>query len=543
MCKLSVKKRLKVYVLILTMLFLTACDAGNVPLFGALADNETDDDLLQAAEIAINTTFISMENEAVLSYDVPLSSPHILADGLGYETEKNKLVFFYGAELPDTYVIKNAETDDIVFEGAIIERGYSDKYNAFIGYGDFTELADEGRYYAEASLLGRSYDFGIGGDLYTGIFNEACRTYYYNRCGITLTEEYAGANAHNACHTQEAVLREDITTHVDVSGGWHQDGSGSKDTVHAAEALSNMLLSYEIFPEAFKDDTGIPESGNGIPDILDEIRYEADFIMKLQSVNTGAVYSRITVSEASYGAEQIIYVEESSIEAAYAFAFVMSKFSYIYQSFDKEYATTCLKAADRAWRYAVLNEDKQDSSSSWKLAAAAEIYRASGLGECRNYLNEYFESSEYTGEIDRIRLYACITYLNTKQPVNTDYCEAVIKVIMKKAEDISAESRSAEFMVPGNKEQSNNSELLEKMITMTLVDHVITNHEYDSIIENYLHYFLGRNALSVSYIDNTGQRNYRELNESLGIMKQFDADSMLIFMLSRIVSNDGFKTV
>lgn len=43
--------------------------------------------------------------------------------------------------------------------------------------------------------------------------------------------------------------------------------------------------------------------------------------------------------------------------------------------------------------------------------------------------------------------------------------------------------------------------------------------------------------LSISYIDDVGIRNYKDYNESLGIMNQFDADSRLIFMLGEIISN------
>ena len=54
-------------------------------------------------------------------------------------------------------------------------------------------------------------------------------------------------------------------------------------------------------------------------------------------------------------------------------------------------------------------------------------------------------------------------------------------------------------------------------------------------LEHNLHYFLGRNEKSISYIDNVGEGNYRTIDESMGIMKQFEANSKLIFMLSEIV--------
>ena len=88
-----------------------------------------------------------------------------------------------------------------------------------------------------------------------------------------------------------------------------------------------------------------------------------------------------------------------------------------------------------------------------------------------------------------------------------------------------------------NEDQTNHSELLQKMLWMATVNYIITNHEYETIIENPLHYFMGRNKLSISYIDDVGIRNYKDYNESLGIMNQFDADSRLIFMLGEIISN------
>ena len=75
------------------------------------------------------------------------------------------------------------------------------------------------------------------------------------------------------------------------------------------------------------------------------------------------------------------------------------------------------------------------------------------------------------------------------------------------------------------------------MMILTMVDYVIANHEYENVIENHLHYFMGRNRQSISYIDRVGENNYRLIDENLGIMKGFDADSKLIFMLSEIVSS------
>ncbi len=491
------------------------------------------------------TAFVSMESEPVLSYEVPKSSPHILVDELGYEPGQEKKAYFFGGELPERFFITELSTGKNVYEGKLESVRYSDLYQCNIAVGEFHDLTKEGTYRISADLLGNSCDFAIGTDLYRELFREACRTYYYNRCGMTLTSELAGANAHNACHTGKAVLRRDMTAELDVTGGWHQDGSGSKDSAAAAKSLINILLSYEVFPGAFTDDTGIPESGNGIPDILDEARYETEWLLKMQDPSTGGVYSAVTVAENPDRKSTVSYVEDPGEDASYAFAAALSKFSFFYQDFDREFATLCLKAADRAWKYGVLNAGSASfenaPASEWKFPAAAEIYRASASKECESFLNGYLAEDPFKSEPpDGLPFYGCVTYLNTKQKVNTKYCGELMRSMMLRAEKISEGSRNAPFGVPATPEQNNNAELLNNMMTMTLVDHIITNHEYDTIIEDYLHYFLGRNPMSVVYVDHVGTFSYMDLNESLGLMKQFDSDAKLIFMLSRILSKDGF---
>ncbi len=485
------------------------------------------------------TAFVGMEDEADLSYVVPTSYPHILVNQLGYLSDAQKGAFFYGQQVPSEFSLVDALTGEVVYTGTVEDRGYSDVYEAYVSYGDFSNYAVSGTYCIEADFLGKSYEFRIDSDLYKDVFTESLKTYYYNRCGTTLTEIYAGANAHNACHISPIKLREDFLQDYDATGGWHQDATGTKTVSDAARVLGNMLLSYEMFPDAFTDDFGIPESGNGIPDILDEAKYEVDWLIKMQNESTGAVHSSITEGISADTNGSIMYVEQEDIESSLAFAFALSKFSFLYQNFDMDYSTEALRKADRAYKYALLNDDEY-GDSPYKMAAAAEIYRASMSEECKQYLDDYMSRELYRDKDDEITFFGCVTYLNTKKGVNIEHCHAVIKEIMSRAEDISAFSRASAFSVPCDMTQSNNEELLNNMMILTLVDHVITNHEYDTIIENYLHYFMGRNPLSISYLDNVGTFSYKQVHESLGIMKQFDQDAKLIFMMSKIISNDGF---
>lgn len=472
--------------------------------------------------------YTSMEEEAVLTYEVPVSVPGILVNQIGYTTGSTKVAVFHGEEMPDLFYVVDAETGKIVYTGTLEQKEQNAESGVNYCYGDFSEMTKEGTYYIEAPILGRTYDFVVGENVYDALLTEACKQYYYNRCGMTLTENYAGENAHNACHTAKAVLQTDTSITIDVTGGWHQDEKGQKDIMAAAETMATLLLAYELYPMAFTDNTGIPESGNGIPDILDEIKYEADWLLKMQEQETGAVYEGVSVYAKSGDASSKvanIYVEPVSLEAGKAFAMALAKFSYLYQNYDAQYATSCLKAADRAWKYVEIN-NKQENVDTWAFAAASELYRASGKPSYHQYVTAYIQKENFGDEWDEIHLLGYVTYISTKHRVIKAHCEMIMNVIMTKAEEVSFGAREAVYLTAGTKEQDNDAQLLLDMMCLSVVNKIIANHEYETVIENHLHYFLGRNETAQNHI-----------TSSTGLMKQFEADSKLVMMLSEIMEN------
>lgn len=470
----------------------------------------------------------SMEAEPVLSYEVPKSVPGILVNQLGYTTGSSKVAVFRGREMPGQFYVKEESSQKIVYTGTLEIKKQDSVSKEVSCYGDFSAVISPGVYYIEAPILGRSYSFEIGEAVYAPLFDEACKQYYYNRCGMTLTEEYAGDGAHNACHTAKAVSQTDTSLTLDASGGWHQDEKGQKNMMTAARTVSTLLLAYELYPQVFSDNCGIPESGNGVPDILDEIKYEIDWMLKMQQQESGAVYAGVSVyaksGDASSKAAEI-YVEPISLDAGKAFAMALAKFSYLYQNYDTVYATNCLKAADRAWKYVELNENNKETDE-WEFAAAAELYRASGQTSYSAHATRFLREKKYETVWNETTMLGCVTYLSTKHVVNTTYCENVMNYLMAKAEDISYVARDAVYFTAGTKEQDNDTQLLFEMMCLSVVNHIISNHEYETIIENHLHYFTGRNITA-----------YNHISDPVGIMKQFESDAKLVVMLSGILYN------
>ena len=515
----NIKAKIWVYLMIAcSLISLAGCALQNVNGLSSETENTGE----EMASLGLTPEF---------NYKVPDSLPAILVDQVGYAAASSKIAVFRGEILPDTYNIVSVDTGETVYLGEIEEKGYDSVTNEAISYGDFTEFTEEGTYYLQAEYVGQSYSFMIEKNPYTEIFKEAMKQYYYNRCGSNLSRELAGEAAHNACHMRTAQLKEDATVQLDVSGGWHVDESGKRDVAEGCQAAAALLLAYELYGEIFSDDVGIPESGNEIPDVMDEIRYEIEWLLKMQDTASGAVYSGISVID-NGTSSNLLCAEDITMEATIEFAAAMAKFSYLYQNYDRKFATKCLQAADRAYRYA--GKYLNDVSPEAYFFAAAELYRASGNYNYRNAVLSYLSGTENPDMSNDSVFYGAVTYLSTKQRVDVEQCDRLIGILLSDVEEISYASKNSRYLTEGNEKQDNNDELLGKMARLVVVDHIITNHEYTTVLENHLHYFLGRNAYAVSYIENAGGRSYQLIDEKAGIMKQVDLNAELILLMSAI---------
>lgn len=468
-------------------------------------------------------------------YEVPESLPNILVDQVGYELGSNKLAVIQGEMPPDYFTILEAESGREVYTGKIEQKGYDETIGNYISYGDFTDFNTPGSYYIEAAMIGQSYPFQIAADPYGKLFDAVLKQYYFNRCGLTLSTELAGAKAHNACHSREAQIKEEASIKRDVSGGWHIDEMGTRDVVKGCQTVNYLLLSYELYPDIFTDDLRIPESRNRIPDVLDEVKYEIDWLLKMQDATSGAVYASVS-SVDNKTAGYILYIDGITMSATIQFAATMARFSYIYQNYDREFATQCLKAADRAYRY--VEKYLADVSMEEYFHAATELYRATGNQRYHTVIKDYLAQNPEPDMDNDFVFWGCVTYLATKQRVDVILSSSVIQVLMQKGEQISFASKESKLLVKTDERQSNNATLLKDMSRLAVVDHIITNHEYATVMENHLHYMLGRNLQAISYLDGVGERNYRDIEQSLGIMNQVDLNAELVLLLSAIMDDE-----
>ncbi len=519
MNKRNIRLRIKkAFALSISLFLLCAC---------SLPGLETEEVLSPEDEI----TTLGLDPE--FDYAVPTSVPCILVDQLGYALDSSKIAIIRGEAVPEYFEIINESTKESVYRGTVEEKGYDTVSGEYISYADFSDFGSTGMFYLQAPIVGHSYSFSITIDPYDELFASSIKQYYLNRCGIALSEELAGTHSHSACHTKSGVLGSNATVKLDVTGGWHIDENGNRDVVKGCSTINTLLLSYEIYPDVYSDNIGIPESGNGIPDILDEVKYETDWLLKMQDSVTGAIYSSVSCVS-TFGNSYTLSITDPTTTAALSFATTMAKFSYLYQAYDVEYATTCLKAADRAYRYA-----EQSSSAlpeEQYFCAGCELYRATGSRQYHDKITSYMNPLETIDVDNDYVFWGCVTYLSTTHPVDVNLCGRLMKQLMKSASDISLASKSSKYLTECTGSASDNDELLHNMARLSVVDHVITNHEYVTVLENHVHYFLGRNSMAVSFFDNIGSYNYTSVDKKTGITSQIDLNAELLLLLSGILA-------
>lgn len=325
---------------------------------------------------------------------VPTPIP-VKVNHIGYAPEDTKIAVIT-SKADTKFKVVNVDTDEVVYVAPLGESVYSDGIADMVKTADFSCVKEAGKYKLVSSPSGESYEFEIGDKLYEDVYRDVIKMLYTQRCGSVLEESIAGAFAHDVCHTQLATVYGG-TEKIDVTGGWHDAGDYGRYVVPGAKTVQDMFLAYEDYAADY-DDIGIPESGNGVPDLLDEARYELEWMLKMQDKSSGGVYHKVT---AAVFPETVLPVNETaelilapiSYAATGDFAAVMAKASVIYAEFDPEFAAECLEAAKLAYTYMegiespsgyknpndiVTGEYPDSKLADEKLWAAAELYLATG---------------------------------------------------------------------------------------------------------------------------------------------------------------------
>ena len=190
---------------------------------------------------------------------------------------------------------------------------------------DITNFTKPGKYHLEVDDLGRSETFRIGDDTMAEAFYIHARGLYHQRCGIAREKPYTNWTlplCHRHCirgtfppddsHYMPGkndrsygfrsadgkslkvnhfmLIRQNVPANpevLDAPGGWHDAADWDRRPQHL-EIVGDLCAVYLLKPDNFRDgQLNLPESGNGIPDILDEACWGIDHLRLKQQPDGG----------------------------------------------------------------------------------------------------------------------------------------------------------------------------------------------------------------------------------------------------------------
>jgi len=241
---------------------------------------------------------------------------------------------------------------------------------------DFSAFTTPGTY--RICLTGTdvcSAPFRIGEDVYGEVASAAVRSYYLNRSGIGITEAHGGKWARPAGHPDTAVIvhasaasaGRPAGTVISSPGGWYDAGDYNKYIVNSSITNYTLLLFYQMFPEYCRSlDLNIPESGNDIPDLVDELLWNLKWYLTMQDPADGGVYHKLTNLYfcgfvMPHEATDPRYVVMKSTAATLDFAAFTAMAHRIFANDPSEelraLAATCLEASGKAMKWAEAHPD------------------------------------------------------------------------------------------------------------------------------------------------------------------------------------------
>ena len=403
----------------------------------------------------------------------PTGTPMILTDRLGYLPDSDKTCMLLGEHVPDTFQVLDVETKEVVYEGPVTRKDRQDPDGSAIAYGYFHELKTEGKYMIRCDGIGYSYPFEINEKIYEDSMNELMD------------------------RMREAINL--MSGDALMTGGLGERDPACGNVMTACQMCSILLLSYEFYPDYYGQYLEGISSGVRVPSLLEIIRNNADWLFTMQDPVSGGVYGGKRDPGGS-GTVQDASGLELSVEATALYAATLAKFAYLYQYYDASYTNKCIRAAELAYRYMNGHEGGSTCFNEWYYATA-ELYRLTGSYVYQNALTDAQEGVLQAPE-EAYRYLADVTYLTTQRKVDRDLCGKLTDRLMKNGEKISAMCSHNGYLVAVSETENEVGDLLWNMTCLSIVNYVITNHEYITHLENNLHYLMGSNRYSKSVLPN-----------------------------------------
>ncbi|WP_191968623.1 glycoside hydrolase family 9 protein [Cellvibrio sp. KY-GH-1] len=459
---------------------------------------------------------------------------------VGFLPESMKL-----AVVPDVsetgFKVVKAGTTTEVFSGRLGMGVVWDASGERVKLADFSSVKAPGDYQIHIEGLADSHVFTIAADAYEPLLAASIKAFYFNRASAELLSEHAGKFARPLGHPDTQVLiHPSAASDARPAGfvitspkGWYDAGDYNKYIVNSGIATYSLLAAYEHFPELFDaQNLVIPESGNSLPDLLDEALWNLEWMLSMQDPNDGGVYHKLTNKNFDgtvmpHQATSERYVVQKTTAAALDFAAVMATASRVFAQYENQLpgmSAKMLAAAESAWAWANANpaityqqpsDVKTGEYGDKNLAdefawAASELY----VTTKNDVFYSAFKPSETQITVPSwgdVRGLAWVSLAHHRDHLTTVADQALIA---KRIESLAASLHTAWSVSPyktsmqkGNFVWGSNSGALNQALMLVQAYRLTGKREYLDVAQSQLDYVLGRNATDTSFVTGFGERS------------------------------------
>ncbi len=408
---------------------------------------------------------------------------------------------------------------------------------------DFSDFSTPGEYVVAVEKFGHSYPFEIGEDIYREAYYHAARALFHHRTGIALPEENTQWHRPRTLHPGDGVVsfqyssakwesygsengdKEDVLSKVlpdfDLQPyGWYMDAGDWDGYYTHTQVPHHLLTAYELAPDNFFDgQLNIPESGNGIPDILDEARWLIDYMDRTRGPSGGVAGMRIHPDfnkhddgEPSWEDHRTWTIYGESPMNTFTFAGLCAQLAYCYDQAGISGGDALFDKAEDAYEWATLNWDPgSEDIRNARLFASAWMYKYSGVQIFQNHFKEdYIRTSSGQMASDN-KNWAIWAYITTDHE-NMDAvqkAEATSFVRNIADSDIVEPAESRSFRVGFNWYYPVvTGQATTPRVVPALIMHKITGEEkYLRAALTTVDYYMGGNPLNMLWMTGYGDRH------------------------------------
>lgn len=467
------------------------------------------------------------EPDQLLEAGKCLDDVGVAVNGEGFLSQRRKTAVFLDG--PADFELIDQKSGEVAYEGKAEGPVLAEDTEQMVYHADFTEFVTPGSYVLRSAAGKESAAFTIGDQALSPSLDAAMLGLFGQRCGEAVSFSYGEKNyKHAACHQNEAELsRVGESGTRDDTGGWHDAGDYGKYVRNGAFAVAFLLKAYEHYPETLeKRDFGIKESGDDVPDILDEARVELEWILKTQ-FEDGSFAHKVTALKfeanlmPSQDKQTRFFFSTSTTSTGDAVG-VLALAARLYAEFDKDFSEVCLESAKKGQAFLDANPDEIASDQSGaetgtygskgdldeRLWAVAELWETTGDEEYLEKTEALAADLSFLDNFDwaDARNLGLLTYVESeREGRNEELFEEKQYELVATAEKIAEHSRNDPYARGFSGYFWGSNGVIARMsLNLAAAHRIYPNRAYLDAVTGQLDHLLGLNGFARSFVTGLG---------------------------------------